>query len=612
LDRRRLERDALVGVLEGSTADVTGSALQAAAALPSPSSCSDPRALLDDVAPPSDALAESVAAVRSQLADAKSTLDVAADADAALTLAQAAVERADAIGYAPLAAEARLRLGATTVAKGDLPAGQALLEQAYFAAIAADHELVAMQAAAALLNAIGVRAARPADALAWWDHGEALLRKRGPSPRESYQLRSAYANVLAEQGKFAESLAAATQSVVDADAGFGPEHPNAASARQIVALAHFGLGQYAEAIAIDEDVVARLERMYGEEHPAVATAMASTALALSKLGRHADALEQHQRALAIFERTIGGATREAGFTLANIGNIHRRLGDHEAALTSTQRAQDALLRALGPDHPRTVMIGGSIGHILLGLGRLDEARTVLQATIDALTRIDPKSVELPNNHDRLGLVELAAGDCARSVEHHRRAFELASALGLPAFTLAHQQLNLGVALICLRRPADAIVELERARAAWVADDPKVRAKSIDDADRALASAHFDAGRADVALSTIEAVLDRCAVPACTDELRADALVLAAEARLALGRVTEARQAADEALTIRERVGGDAWARGDACWVAAQARHADGVRGAELDALVDRARAALREAGPRGEAKLATWPAWARR
>jgi tetratricopeptide (TPR) repeat protein len=275
------------------------------------------------------------------------------------------------------------------------------------------------------------------------------------------------------------------------------------------------------------------------------------------------------------------------------------------------RAQDALVRALGPDHPRAVMIGGNIGHILLSLGRLDDARTALQTTIDALTRIDPKSAELPNNYDRLGLVELALGDCERSAEHHRRAFELASALNLPAFTLAFQQLNLGVAWVCLGRHEDAIAELERARAAWVAENPKVRAKQIDDAERSLAAAHLQAGRAEVALAMAEDVLARCAPPICTDERRADALVLVAEARLVRGRLADARVAADEALTIRERVGGNAWARGDAHWVAAQIRHASGERGAELAVWVDRARAILRDAGPRGEAMLATWPAWTR-
>jgi len=610
LERRRLELDAFVGALEGASTSVIGRALPAATALPSPSLCGEVQALLDDVAPAADAIAPAVAEVRAQLAQAKSTLDVAADADAARRLAEAALERARTLGYAPLVAEAGLRLAVTTLATGDLPGAEALLEHAYFDAIAAGHEVVALQTAASLLHTLGVRGGRPSDALVWWNHGEALLRKRGPSPRESHQLRNSYAAVLAEQAKYAESLEVARQAVADADAGYGADHPNALNARQNLAAAHLGLGQYVEALAVYEDVVARLERMYGEDHPAVASAMANTAIALGNLGRNADALEQHRRALAIFERTIGANTMEAGYTLANMGNIHNRLGDPSAALASTLRAREALTQALGPEDPRTITLGGNIGQFHRKLGQLDEARSALQATIDALTRIDAKHPELPNNFDRLGLVELDAGDCERSLSHHERAFALATELSLPPFTLAYQQLNMGIALDCLGRFDDAIPQLERARDTWIARGESSAAQRAN-AELALAGALVGAGRAAEALAQAQSVLRACDASTCDDLRRADALVVVAESQLELGEAKPARAAAEQALTLRASAPRNPSADGDLRWLVARARHADGVPAAELTTLLAEARTALEAAGPRGVAALERWPSWAR-
>ncbi|MBC8074137.1 MAG: serine/threonine protein kinase, partial [Deltaproteobacteria bacterium] len=542
LERRRRELDGLVAAIESSAAAVTGRALQAAVALPSAEQCGELERLLDELAPPEPAIAPQVAEVRAELARAKSILDVEADAAAALRRAQDALADAQALAYPPLIAEAELRVALATIAKGDLPGAEALLERAYFDAIAAGHEVLALQTAASLLHTIGVRGGRPQDALRWWEHGDALLRKRGHSPRDAHQLGNSRAAVLSELGRHAEAQGVARQAVADAEQGYSADHPNTFSALQNLAGAQLGLAQYEEALAIYERVVAGLERLYGEDHPATASAMANTAIALGDLGRHAEALAQHQRALGIFERTVGEHTMEAGYTLANMANIHSRLGDHDAALASALRAKAALSVALSPDHPRTIMLGGNIGHIYLRLGQLELARASLQETIDALTRIDARQPELPNNLDRLGLVELAAGDCARSLGHHQRALEIAVAVGLPPHTQAYQQLNIGIALDCLGRPGEAIAPLEQAAAVW-GEAHGEDSQQVDNARRALAGALVGASRPTDALALVAVSLGRCDTSPCDPSARADVLGLQAEPEQRLGRAHDARVAA---------------------------------------------------------------------
>ncbi|HWB81346.1 MAG TPA: tetratricopeptide repeat protein, partial [Nannocystaceae bacterium] len=610
LERRRFELDALLGALTTSTKAVTGRALQAVAALPSPTICGELDRLVDDVTPPDATIASAVAEVRAEIARAKSTLDVAADPDAALQYAEAALATAQTLGYAPVVAEAEVRVGASQIGKGDFASAQSAYERAYFDALAAGHDVVALQTAAALLHLIGVRQGRASDALVWWDHGEALLRKRGASPREASQLENSRTAVLSELGKYDDALAVGQQAVAHAIEGYGNDHPNTFNPLQTLAGVYIHLARYDEALVTYREVVEGLERLYGEDHPATATAMQNTAIALGDLDRNADALAEHQRALAIFQRTLGEDTMEVGYTLANIANVQGRLGDHAAALASAQRAKHALSAAIGPEHPRTIMLGGNIGQIHLRLGQLESARIALEETIAGLERVDARHAELPNNFDRLGMVELAYGDCQRALDHHRHGQEIATAIGLPTYTIAYQQLNSGIALDCLARPEEAVVELERAIAAFT-ETYGESSQQVRNARKALAGAQASARRFDDALSLSDKVLGACEASACDDGTRADILGVQAEALLGLGRAREARVAADRALALREGSGGNAWALGDVRWLAARARHADGVAITELSDLLTKARASLRAAGARGEAALLRWPTWAR-
>jgi hypothetical protein len=120
LDDRLREVRTLVDVLSHADPVVVKNAVVAVEALTPLDRCADALALRA-VAPPPPELAEKVAAIRDDLAQAKALRDAGRERES-LGLAREASRKSDALGYTPLAAEALLCVGA---AEADLREGDA-------------------------------------------------------------------------------------------------------------------------------------------------------------------------------------------------------------------------------------------------------------------------------------------------------------------------------------------------------------------------------------------------------------------------------------------------------------------------------------------------------
>jgi tetratricopeptide (TPR) repeat protein len=106
-----VELRSLVGLLANADREVATQAVRAAANLPSIGVCDDPTWLAATVKPPEDeAVRARVEAERERLSQAAAQLQ-AGHYDAGQALADAALATADALGYAPLRAEARVQVG---------------------------------------------------------------------------------------------------------------------------------------------------------------------------------------------------------------------------------------------------------------------------------------------------------------------------------------------------------------------------------------------------------------------------------------------------------------------------------------------------------------------
>ncbi|MCA9657851.1 MAG: serine/threonine protein kinase, partial [Myxococcales bacterium] len=148
LDRRRAGLGALVDALEdGDPAAVEGAAW-AVASLPALDGCADVEALTAEVAPPEDpAVDREVKVQREVLAGVPALVDVGAY-DEAIRRAEQVVERARVLDYAPLRAEAQLRLGAAELEAHHPERARDSLSAAIEAAIRAGKDDVAAEALA--------------------------------------------------------------------------------------------------------------------------------------------------------------------------------------------------------------------------------------------------------------------------------------------------------------------------------------------------------------------------------------------------------------------------------------------------------------------------------
>ncbi|MBL4687279.1 MAG: serine/threonine protein kinase, partial [Nannocystaceae bacterium] len=182
LEGRRRHFMAVVSLLTRPVAQWGEDPGKAVAALPPLGLCADTAYLAAQVEPPRDeTLRIAVAGLRTTL----SRIEVLEDAgrySEAVVLGEPALLHARALGYAPATAEAAHRLGVAHLELGQTSTAIALLEEAYLAASAAEHTLVAARAAIALVFAHGVNERHADDARTWIEHARVQV-ERAARPR---------------------------------------------------------------------------------------------------------------------------------------------------------------------------------------------------------------------------------------------------------------------------------------------------------------------------------------------------------------------------------------------------------------------------------------------
>src|SRR5262249_15677166 len=136
LDRERAQVSALVELLVSADRAVLERAVGAAQALPAPERCGELPSLLGGTDPPPPEQLGEVIALRGALAQAQAHEDAGAYARG-LELARDIAARADALGWAPLVAEAYTRGGALAMRAGAPDEARERLEHAYYTAVTA-------------------------------------------------------------------------------------------------------------------------------------------------------------------------------------------------------------------------------------------------------------------------------------------------------------------------------------------------------------------------------------------------------------------------------------------------------------------------------------------
>ena len=522
LDERKIELETLVVSLAEVDRSSVLRAVRLAASLDPVTPCEDPARWSRTPAPSQDGRA-AAREIRSLLASVK---DLASRADyaAGRTLAHEALARAVALGWPPLIAAAKLRLGALLRESGQHAEAERALGDAYFEAVRAGASGVAVEAALELVNVIGVDLARHAEGVVWSRHAEAWIRELEPedglwtarllhnlaivrqragefAASEALQKRELallerslgadhplvaealnnLATLRLDLGSFAEAQALQLRALAMFEASLGPEHPNVAIALDNLANILHVLGAGDEADALAERALAIRERAFGPVHPAVADSLHNLAIGRLEAGARADARTFAARALAIREQVLPPGHPDLADSLGVLAGIDHGDGDLAAARVKLERALVILERSLGPNHP-------NIASTLHNLALVDRSAAVpwLERALSIRERaLGPRHVRSLEALVRLAEAELRAGRSAAARGRFERALAALTATAEPDADLLGSTL-LGLAMLAIdeRRFAEASERATRA----------VQLRERDGGDRA-ARARFALARA---------------------------------------------------------------------------------------------------------------------
>jgi eukaryotic-like serine/threonine-protein kinase len=505
LEERRMELQSLVDELTLADPDVLNKAVTAAAGLASVAACRDAEGLKTQNPPPL-ADREALRAVRADVVRA-GNLQQAGRYDKGLELVRDALGRAEALGWPPLVAAARLQLGTLLEKDGAYPQAETELEQAYFDAQKGVVPEVVVDAAMGLSYVVGVRAGRYVEGQRWARLAEVALE----DVLDREQLRRA--NLLSNlaiihnvSGAHAKAKPLLEEAIALQEHALGSEHPDMASSINNLASVNAFAGDYDEAKALHERALALWQKTLGPDHPNVAGGLTNLANDHWVTGEYDEARKLHEQAIALWEKTVGPDHPELAKSLLNLAAVHESTGDYRAVERLSERAIALLEKALGPDHPSVARGLDHLANAHGATGDYEGAKKLYQRALAIREKVlGPDHPTVASSLNSLAnLHEIASDYDAAKVIHERALTIREKILGPEHPDVALSLVGLAWVALEQHRPSDAIPLAQRA--VTLREQAGVQAELLAEARfalaRALAEAPDDAGRDQVRASRL--------------------------------------------------------------------------------------------------------------
>jgi tetratricopeptide (TPR) repeat protein len=381
LDGRLAGFDRLVRELSRADEAATRKAVDATVGLPALDACADATALLDAIAPPTDAdAAREVLAVREAIAETRIVGELGRFGEA-YDAADELVARAKATSHLPVVAEAAVLAGDLAHAAGRRADAVGHLRDGLHAAIASGHVRMHHAAALELAHAVGVGESRYDEGLEWAAQAAAVLDRIGHGGIEHASTSETMCKLLADKGDIAVALAHCVRGVEIATALWGTDDPRSARAREGLAIALYLGGRFAEAEAEFLAVEALTRAANGPDHP-------------------------H---LARLENSLAA-------TCMSLRNAASCVGSFEKAV-------DAAIRGFGPQHDSVADFSNNLAMVLVTLGRLDEAEVHVQRAL-AIRARDAEHPGIAASTLIVARIAEARGDLGAAIAGYDRALAL--------------------------------------------------------------------------------------------------------------------------------------------------------------------------------------------
>ncbi len=465
LDQRRRDLVALTAALTRADATAVERSQQAVATLPAVERCADLEQLRRDVDPPPSAVQAEVETLRTTLAEVRAARRLGEYAGARRRL-MPVVDRARALGYEPLRAEALTLLGTLLNPLGETAAAEATLLEAVDLAEAHHHDELAATAWLELGFVATTGSREPAAGLRWIRRAEAAVRRVKGSPAVQAELYEQRGHLQLLQQRFDDAEQAYDAAMTLREQVFGPEHHAVAATRACLASLYAERGEPVRARAEYERAIASLQATLGEDHPHVGAQRFNLARLELDAGRLDAAGEQLDRVLSMYRRAFGPRAPRLADVLLARAQLEDRRGDISAAMDFAEQARElivnepissvtasATLTMIGTLHYRQQRWGASLSafqralettratpqpsplDLALAHSNVGDALGALERWPEAASHYDQARTlmdrVLPANHHLhayprhgLGRAALADGRVDEAIEHLRHALAL--------------------------------------------------------------------------------------------------------------------------------------------------------------------------------------------
>jgi tetratricopeptide (TPR) repeat protein len=422
LNRRLGEANALVRVLEGADAAVTGRALIAAHGLSPLDVCADSESLLRAEPPPTDEASQAaLARIDETLSQAKASYD-AAQYESGAPVARKALDQARTLGYAPRIADAAAMLARYQMRLDQTADTAPLVTEALLAAERSGDDrarlsayLKASEAATTLdqysearaaldhAKAIASRLGQGAGAMVEILYQEALVgldTGQTPAARDAIGqcialLRSDLPDdevtllhalnieglVLERMGLHDQAVASLTEGMTIAQRVLGPEHPKMMMFHTNLGMAYRQMGQYEKAETHSRTGLRISQATRGPDHSSTAQAWSTLGSTLFDQRKFAEAKTCYLKALALHEKVYGSRHTNVAVATHNMALTTKAMGDVDEALVWGTRTLELSRELRGMDHPRTAHVLQMMGSIHLAAGDLKSALHALSQSL---------------------------------------------------------------------------------------------------------------------------------------------------------------------------------------------------------------------------------------
>jgi tetratricopeptide (TPR) repeat protein len=482
LDRRHEAIANLVELVRESDPSVLQRSVDLVDGLPRVDRCADVSALAARVPPPEDP------SVRTQVADIRRTLDRGTMLDNAgripdaRTIAVGATERARALDYPPVLAEALILRAKTTMGEDEAQAEADLIE-AVTAAMSGGDDATLARAAATLIRLVSSRQHRYDDADMWYGIGEAALTRLGGDEELHGSILANYGQTLANRGEHERARTLFNELLELNTRRYGPESTRAADAMRGLSVVAYRQHKTDEMAELNARALGIYKKHYGAGHPKLESTLNNLAVAYLERAEYDEAAKLFEELVTLREDAVGLDDIGTVDAKSNLGLTLTYLDEGERAAALLEEVARVYEARYGLANQGTAEALANLANAYQNLDRFVDADRTLDRAIEAVEGLGDEG-------SKLMLALLTASKCAIASEQgrHADAMRLCQAAHTSVLEAdSKDQLATRSVILDLARAEVAAGEGKRARARV---EPILEAVREHDGDEQLANALF--------------------------------------------------------------------------------------------------------------------------